>query len=197
MVARPSALPYAYFPLFSEGASAATEIARLGDEKRDPRAAVLLPGARVRTANPQCWFVQDVKRSWDQITLQLSSRGPCGASWLLVNEAYVPGWSATLEAGGTVEIQRANAWAQALQIPASMRASHSRSLQLRYREPTFFSGCLLFLLGIAAALMMRGHRSRYRFGQRDGCNEQISAPQKDIPPDQYDRSAVEQNIASI
>jgi hypothetical protein len=71
-----------------------------------------------------------------------------------VNEAFNTGWTATLSSGEPLEILRANAWAQAIHVPAASQAGDSIALQLNYRERSFFPGCLLFILGIAVALLL-------------------------------------------
>ncbi|MGZ3719273.1 MAG: hypothetical protein ACXWR1_13090 [Bdellovibrionota bacterium] len=155
VVVRPSALPYASLPSFVERTDGEPAlVARLNDRSWDPHGSMLLEGAGTSGANPQCWFVQDVIRSWDRNSLQLTSTGFCGSSTLLVNEAFDQGWRASLSDGTSLVIERANGWAQGIRIPAAKRAGESISLQLEYREKLFFPGCLLFLLGLAAGLLL-------------------------------------------
>lgn len=130
-------------------------LAALAEPSFDPRAEVVLtvgdplpagsPGSRA------AWRV--VERRSDRLRLEISADGP---GYLVVVEAYAPGWRARIDAS-SVPLLRANALFRAVPVP---KGAHE--VEMTYRPPAAYVGAGVSALTLLGGIGLWVHRGRRR-----------------------------------
>jgi hypothetical protein len=122
----------------------------------DPRTSVILEGPQIDSGNAATtgsveWIADDPER----LELQVSAAEP---GWLVVTDAYFPGWRATVDQAAA-PILRANRLFRAVEVP---RGSHR--VVLRYAPGAWAAGAAGSLLTLIAAgfWVWRGRATRSR-----------------------------------
>lgn len=128
----------------------AAALARLGDPAFDPARDASLEGGTSGEAQGRCELVEDRVES-------LAVR--CDAAqggWLVVTDAFAPGWRATV-GGQTARIVRANGAMRAVAVPAGRS-----EVRMRYEPFGFRAGCWLSVTSLLACGAALGWLARRR-----------------------------------
>ena len=159
----PHALPRAWRALRSEAAPADSQaaLARLVDPDFDVQTTVLLDAASVELASGEAKADADAmtRIEVDQPEeIVIRTRGATAAV-LVLNDAFYPGWEATLD-GVTTPLLRANTAFRAVAVPAGEHV-----VRMRYRARLFWIG--LALAGVTAlALSLALLRERVQLADK-------------------------------
>ncbi|MCQ8279570.1 hypothetical protein NFI95_14080 [Acetobacteraceae bacterium KSS8] len=144
--ARPFAQGFAGHVSVPDAATAAKRLAGL----KAPALVIEDPSHRAPpdAANATAPSVTVLKARPTRIALSVRSDGP---GWVLVTDAFFPGWSATLD-GRPIRVFPAQLLAKAMAVPAGQHV-----LVLRYRSAPFEIGLVLSLisLGVAGLVLVR------------------------------------------
>jgi len=117
-------------------------LAVMADPQFDPRREVILPAPAAVHAAP-AGFAGAMRlwsRGMNRVVAEVESSAP---GWLVVVEAYDPGWEALLD-GRAVEVLRANALFRAVPVPAGRHR-----VEMSYRPPGLGPGLLLSACALA------------------------------------------------
>jgi hypothetical protein len=156
-----TAVPRAFVVHAARDASDAEAQAAFVDATQPLRHAALLaegeplegPGCEGSTAR-----VTRAGLSWVEVALEA-----CGPGYLVLSDAYYPGWEATLD-GERVPVRRANAVMRAVRVPPGAHAVRFDYRPLSFRLGALVSG--LALGALALALRPRKHEGRPLSGDR-------------------------------
>jgi hypothetical protein len=119
----------------------------------DPSSMVVLAEGQVLTSGSEFeGHARVLDRRSDRVLIETESRG---TGYLVLSEAYHPGWRATID-GAAARVERANILFRAVLIPEGRH-----QVDLRYRPPGLLAGLAVSMAGLVLGLAVwaRGRRA--------------------------------------
>jgi hypothetical protein len=143
----PDPLPRVYAVGGARVAADDIVIRAINDPTFDPRREVVLPPGSAVHPPPEGWrgVATVAGRRMDRLGIEVETSGP---AWLVVVEAWEPGWRALLD-GREADVLRANGLFRAVAIPAAGR----HRVELTYVPPGLRTGVALTTVAAAAGLV--------------------------------------------
>jgi hypothetical protein len=152
----PEPLPAAYLVGGARHADTTEEtLVQMADRAFEPTREVVLPAREAARPAPRGFRGSAVLalRSPDRLLIGTEANMP---AWLVVVEAYAPGWKATVD-GAPAPVLRANGLFRAVAVPAGRH-----QVELRYRPPSLGWGAAGSCVAVAVAASALTPRRRHR-----------------------------------